>query len=88
VSSTTVVIGSKIGLHARPASIFSHAASNCGVAVTLTDPAGNSVNAASILGVLSLGISYGDRVTVSSPDENAASALDTLAKLLASELDK
>ena len=56
MSERTVVVASSVGLHARPASLFSQAAAKTGVAVTLTSAAGKSVNAASILGVLSLGI--------------------------------
>lgn len=87
MSSRTVTLGSKVGLHARPASVFTQAVGSCGVTVTLTDAAGNTVNAASILGVLGMGLSYGDTVTLSSSDEGAESALDSLAELLSSELD-
>ena len=48
----TVTVASSVGLHARPASLFSQAAAKAGVPVTLTSAAGKSVNAASILGVL------------------------------------
>ena len=81
----TVAVGSSVGLHARPASIFVQAVVTTGAAVTLTTAEGNSVNAASILSVLSLGLPYGAEVTLSSDDE---SALDTLATLLETDLDK
>ncbi|CAN5530275.1 hypothetical protein BH10ACT6_BH10ACT6_04140 [soil metagenome] len=84
----TVVVASSVGLHARPASLFSQAAAKTGVVVTLTSAAGKSVNAASILGVLSLGIGHGDEVTLSSDAEGADAALDELAALLATDLDK
>ncbi|MGV8877289.1 MAG: HPr family phosphocarrier protein [Rhodoglobus sp.] len=85
--SKTVTIGSKVGLHARPASIFAQAVATCGVAVTLTNSANTTINAASILSVLSLGINHGDQVTLSSDDDGAQAAIDTLVDLLASELD-
>jgi len=56
-----------------------------GVPVTLTSPDGKSVNAASILGVLSLGIGHGAIVTISA--DGAEEALDALAALLATDLD-
>ena len=87
MASRTVTIGSKVGLHARPASIFAQAVSGCGAHVMLTDSAGKTVNAASILSVLSMGIDYGDSVTLTSDDDGAEAALDSLATLLASELD-
>ena len=84
----TVVVASSVGLHARPASLFSQAVAKTGVAVTLTSAAGKSVNAASILGVLSLGIGHGEQVTLSSDAEGADAALDELAAVLATDLDK
>jgi phosphocarrier protein len=87
MASKTVSIGSKVGLHARPASVFAQAVSNSGVAVKLTNSADKTINAASILSVLALGIDYGDTVTLTSDDEGAEAALDSLAELLASELD-
>lgn len=88
MTSRTVTIGSKVGLHARPASVFAQAVSTCGVTVMLTDSTDKTVNAASILSVLSMGIDFGDSVTLTSDDEGAEPALESLAQLLASELDK
>ena len=83
-----VKVGSSVGLHARPASLFSQAAAATGVPVTLTSAAGKSVNAASILGVLSLGIGSGEEVTLSSDAEGADEALDQLVELLSRDLDQ
>lgn len=88
MSERTVVVASSVGLHARPASLFSQAAAKTGVVITLTSAAGKSVNAASILGVLSLGIGHGEEVTLSSDAEGADSALDELVAVLATDLDK
>jgi len=88
LSERTVVVASSVGLHARPASLFSQAAAKTGVTIILTSAAGKSVNAASILGVLSLGIGHGEQVTLSSDAEGADAALDELAALLAIDLDK
>ncbi|MGE3192984.1 MAG: HPr family phosphocarrier protein [Microbacteriaceae bacterium] len=84
----TVTVASSVGLHARPASLFSQAAAKAGVPVTLTSAAGKSVNAASILGVLSLGIGHGETVTLSSDADGADAALDELVTLLETDLDK
>ena len=78
----TVTVASSVGLHARPASLFSQAAAKVGVPVTLTSAAGKSVNAASILGVLSLGIGHGEEVTLSAEGDGAEGALDSLAEVL------
>lgn len=88
MSERTVVVASLVGLHARPASLFSQAAAQTGILVTLTNSAGRSVNAASILGVLSLGVNYGDRVTLSAGGEGSELALDTLVTMLETDLDQ
>jgi phosphocarrier protein HPr len=87
MTDRTVTIASAVGLHARPAALFSQAAAKAGVPVTLTSPDGKSVNAASILGVLSLGISHGATVTLSAEGDGADAALDSLVELLSSDLD-
>ncbi len=84
----TVTVASSVGLHARPASLFSQAAAKVGVPVTLTNTAGKTINAASILGVLSLGIGHGEVVTLKADGDGAEAALDSLAELLNSDLDK
>lgn len=88
MSERTVTVASSVGLHARPASLFAQAAAKAGVAVTLTSAAGKSVNAASILGVLSLGIGHGETVTLSADGEGADAALDSLVAVLSTDLDK
>jgi phosphocarrier protein HPr len=84
----TVTVASSVGLHARPASLFSQAAAKVGVPVTLTNAAGKTINAASILGVLSLGIGHGEVVTLKADGDEAEAALDSLAELLNTDLDK
>jgi len=88
MAERTVTVASSVGLHARPASLFAQAAAKAGVPVQLTSAAGKSVNAASILGVLSLGIGHGEDVTLSAEGEGAEAALDSLAELLGTDLDK
>ena len=88
MSERTVTVASSVGLHARPASLFAQAAAKAGVPVTLTSAAGKSVNAASILGVLSLGIGHDEVVTLSADGEGADEALDALVVVLATDLDK
>ena len=84
----TVTVASSVGLHARPASLFAQAAAKVGVPVTLTSAGGKSVNAASILGVLSLGIGHGEEVTLEAEGEGAQEAVDELAALLEGDLDQ
>lgn len=84
----TVRVGSSHGLHARPAKLFAQAAKESGIAVTISKGSGAPVNAASILGVIALGIGYGDYVTLAADDDRANDVLDELTELLTTDHDQ
>ncbi len=86
--SRTVRIGSSHGLHARPAKIFAQAAKESGVAVTIAKDSGKPVNAASILGIIALGLDHGDYVTLTAEGEGAEGVLDTLTELITTDHDQ
>lgn len=85
--SRTVEIGSAHGLHARPARLFAQAAKDSGLAVTIAKGAASPVNAASILGVLALGVEQGDEVTLTADGEGAEQLLDELTEMLSTNHD-
>lgn len=88
MSERRVVVGSSVGLHARPAALFTQAAGKVGVPVTITKVGGDGpVDARSILLVLTLGVGHGDEVVLTADGDGADDALDQLAALLASDLD-
>ncbi len=81
----TVIVGSAIGLHARPpAAIISEAVVNAGVPVTLAVDGGEPVDAGSALMIMTLGAGNGAQVTVASEDEAACKAI---AELVQQDLD-
>lgn len=82
--STTVTVGSTVGLHARPAGLIAEAVTKAGVPVTLATQDGNSVDAGSPLMIMTLGAKKGTEVTVSSDDE---AVLARIADMVASDLD-
>jgi phosphocarrier protein HPr len=86
--TATVTVGSASGLHARPASLFSQAALASGATVTIAKADGKPVNAASILGLLTLGVGHGEEVTLTTEGDNADEALASLTALLESNLDE
>lgn len=86
-ASRTVVIGSKVGLHARPASLFVQAASASHHTVTISKPSGESANATSILSILALGVGFGETITLTVDGERAEDIADELEAMLASDLD-
>ncbi|MFS8201440.1 HPr family phosphocarrier protein [Streptomyces sp. CWNU-52B] len=83
----TVTIGSRSGLHARPATAFVRAAAEQDAQVTVAREGGSPVAANSLLSVLALGAGHGDAVTLTAEGEGAAEALDALAALLAQDHD-
>ena len=82
--STTVNVGSAIGLHARPAALIAQIAGELDVPVTLATEGGEPVDAGSALMIMTLGAGNGDAVTVESEDQ---AAVDTIAALVAKDLD-
>src|SRR3954453_13308904 len=58
------IVGSRVGLHARPASVFVQAAARQKARVTIGKPGGQPVNARSILSVLSLDVHGGEEVVL------------------------
>ena len=87
MSERHVRVGSKVGLHARPASLFAKAVAESGVAVQIAKEGGKPVNARSVLNLLTLGAGYGEPVILSAEGEGADVALDSLAAMLERELD-
>lgn len=77
----TVRVVAEAGLHARPAALFTQAASKSGFAITVAK-GDKKANAASILGVISLGVMQGEEVTLASDDDAAEPTLDALVELL------
>lgn len=82
----TVVL-SPVGLHARPASLFSRRAKESGCQVRLAKITAGAisefVDGASILRVMTLGVKFGDEIVVQVEGENeeaAAAALQLLAE--------
>lgn len=82
-----VVIASKVGLHARPAALFVKAVKQTGTPVTIAVGDGPAVDAASILGILTLNASSGDEVLLRAEGDKADAALDALEALLLRDLD-
>ncbi len=81
--SREIIVQNEVGLHARPATFFIQKANEFKSLITIARDE-RKVNAKSLLGVLSLGITRGTSVllTADGPDENEA--LDELEALIMS----
>lgn len=79
--SKTVTLTNPSGLHARPASVFAKAAAArpCDVTVAKGE---RTVNAKSVLSVLTLDCHQGDELTIATDGEEADTALADLVALV------
>ncbi|MDM7854260.1 HPr family phosphocarrier protein [Cellulomonas alba] len=87
MAQRTVTVASRVGLHARPAMIFTQAVAESGVPVTIAREGGEPVDAGSILFVMGLGVPHGEAVTLAADGPDADRVLDELVTLLATDLD-
>jgi phosphocarrier protein len=90
MSERKVTVGSKVGLHARPASLFVQEAAKQAVKVTVRkdgQPADEGADARSILSVLALDARGGDVVILAADGDGADEALDSLAAFVAKDWD-
>ena len=87
--SQIVPVGSKVGLHARPASLLVKAAAGAGVSVTIGRPGDKAVNAASLLSVLALGVKSAEDIEVTVADgDNSATVLADIVAIIATDHDE
>jgi phosphocarrier protein HPr len=82
-----VIVGSSVGLHARPAALFVQAVAKAPVPVFIAKPGGDPVDARSILSVIGLDARGGDTVILSAEGTGADTALDDLAAIVATDHD-
>ncbi|GAB3460028.1 HPr family phosphocarrier protein [Kineococcus sp. NPDC059986] len=87
MSTRTATVASRVGLHARPASLFVQAAAATGLPVTVAVGDGDPVDARSILMVMGLGAKHGDQVTLTAEGDGADAALDSLVALVETDHD-
>lgn len=84
MASKTVIVGSSVGLHARPASIIAEAAGEYDDEILLSIEGEDPVDAGSSLLIMTLGAEHGASVTVESDN---AEAVDAIAALIETNLD-
>ncbi|GAA4687082.1 HPr family phosphocarrier protein [Frondihabitans cladoniiphilus] len=85
-ATRTVTVASSSGLHARPASLFVQTVTASKHKVTIAKGE-KSVNAASILALLGLGVQTGDEVTLTVDGDDAETTADSLVEFLSTDHD-
>lgn len=83
-----VTVASKVGLHARPAALLAKAAAEQPIPVTIRKDGGDAVNAASVLGLMTLGAMHGDEVVLAAEGDGADQVLEAVATIIATDLDQ
>ena len=81
--SKEIVVRNQVGLHARPATFFIQKANEFKSTVWIEKDE-RKVNAKSLLGVLSLGITKGTTVTITADGADEKETVDKLANLVQS----
>jgi phosphocarrier protein len=76
----SVVVGSAVGLHARPAALIAEAAGELDSEVLIGVPGGDPVDASSALLIMTLGAGKGATVEVSGENEADVEAIATLVE--------
>ena len=79
--SRSVQIKNNVGLHARPATYFIQKANSFRSSIWVEN-SDRRANAKSLLGVLSLGISKGDIITILADGSDEEAAVDALVALI------
>ena len=83
MKSKEVVVQNEVGLHARPATFFIQKANEFKSSIWVEKDE-RKVNAKSLLGVLSLGVTKGTGITVFAEGADEAEAVEKLAELISS----
>ena len=78
-----VVVQNQVGLHARPATFFIHKANEYKSSIWV-ESEDKRVNAKSLLGVLSLGITKGLNITIIAEGPDEEDAVSSLVELISS----
>ena len=85
------LVASSVGLHARPAGLVAKSAAGQPAKVKIAKVSdgvpGDPVDAASVLGLMTLGAGFGDEVELSAEGDQARTSVDALAELIARDLD-
>ena len=81
------VVNNQVGLHARPATFFIQKANEFKSSIWV-EKDHRRVNAKSLLGVLSMGITQGTEITIVAEGPDEVVAADSLAELISSNFSE
>ena len=82
-----LVIGNKLGLHARPAAMFVRVANRFSADIQV-EKDGEEINGKSIMGLMLLAAGCGSRLKVTATGADAADMIKSLEELIARKFDE
>ncbi len=85
--SKEVIVQNQVGLHARPATFFIQKSNEFKSSIWV-EKNDRRVNAKSLLGVLSLGITKGTKITVIADGVDEEEAIEALSGLIGGKMDE
>jgi phosphocarrier protein HPr len=87
MSERRVIVGSSVGLHARPAALLAQAAARQPIPVSISRNGDDFVDARSILSIIGLDARGGDEVVLRADGAGAEEALAELVAVIAANHD-
>ena len=87
MTEQTITISNRAGIHARPAAFLVQTTKdfNCNI---YFEKGQNRINAKSIMGVITLGASYGTEIKIIAEGEDEQTAVQTLVRLFESKFEE
>ncbi len=82
LSSTTVTIKNRLGMHARPAMLFAEVAGKFNASITVGHSKSEQVDAKSIMQIMMLAATEGTILTIEADGDDANDALAKLTELV------
>lgn len=82
-----VVVRNRAGIHARPAALIVQTAAQFSSHIEFTNEH-ESINAKSIMGIITLGAGYNSTITISADGEDESEAVERLAALFENRFEE
>ena len=87
MTEKTITISNRAGIHARPAALLVQTTKNYSSEIYF-EKGTDRINAKSIMGIITLGASYGTSIKIIADGQDEQDAVDTLARLFESKFEE
>jgi phosphocarrier protein len=87
MTTQTITICNRAGIHARPAALLVQATKDFSCNIYI-EKGNNRINAKSIMGIITLGAAYGTELNIIADGEGEEAAVKTLVRLFESKFEE